>query len=348
MEKIKKWVLPSTKNNHHPHVLRPLGLSVVLGLILFSNLGYNYTTARQMQVLGYATSISANEVINLSNQQRAANGISALTYSGQLAQAAYVKAQDMFAKDYWSHYNPEGQGPAYFIASSGYNYSTGGENLAKDFNTSAGVVNAWMNSAGHRANILQGAYVHTGVAVVNGNFQGADTTLVVAMYGAPQATPPPPAPAPVAPTPAPAAPKPPAPSSSQTQATTQPAESTTPTPEATDQSQLAETSPAEDNKTAAASGSAKDTSPPIDTGGQVNGATSESIIMRENLNWAQNSTLVVLSSLLLIGVLKHTLVWRTNRRGWRHIWFRAHPAAQYALILVAIVSTVASSAGAIL
>lgn len=340
MEKIKKWVLPSTKNNHHPHVLRPLGLSVVLGLVLFSNLSYNYTTAKEMQVLGYATSISANEVISLSNQQRASNGIGALTYNGQLAQAAYAKAQDMFTKDYWSHYNPEGQGPAYFIASSGYNYSTGGENLAKDFNTSAGVVNAWMNSAGHRANILKAAYVHTGVAVVDGNFQGTDTTLVVAMYGAPQAAPAP-APAtsqptaPVTPKAAPVAPAPtPAPvtePATQDIPAAQPSEAAAPSSQ-----QKTDSKPASDKVL-----------PEIATG-QVNGATSQSMIMRENLNWAQHSTLVIFSALLLIGVLKHTIVWRTNRRGWRHIWFRAHPAAQYALILVAIVSTLASSAGAIL
>jgi uncharacterized protein YkwD len=338
MEKIKKWVLPNRKNNHHPHLLRPLGLSLVLALVLVSNIAYNYTTAREMQVLGYATSISSSEIINLSNQERAGSGLGALTYNAQLTQAAQAKAQDMFAQDYWSHYNPQGNGPAYFMSNAGYSYSAGGENLAKDFNTSAGVVNAWMNSAGHRANILKGSYIHTGVAVVNGNFQGTSTTIVVAMYGTPTSAPAP-APAattkPAAPAPAPAT-SPQPESSSSTQTSTPPVATKPPAQKPSPESTKNKSEPKSANETV---------SPAND---QIKGAMSESVTIREKLNWAQNSTMVILSTLLLITALKHTLVWRTNRRGWRHIWFRAHPAAQYTLIIVAIVSTLSSSVGAIL
>jgi uncharacterized protein YkwD len=339
MEKTKKWLLPNRKNNHHPHILRPIGLGLVLLLVVLSNLSYNYTSAREVRVLGYATSISANEVISLSNQQRASNGLGALTYNSQLAQAAHAKAQDMFAQNYWSHYNPQGQGPAYFISNAGYSYSIAGENLAKDFNTSSGVVNAWMNSTGHRANILHSSYVHTGVAVVNGILQGSETTIVVAMYGAP-ASQPAPAPTQTQPKSAPPAPAP-TPTPSQPAPATQPPAATAPSP----------TPPANEQPTEqVATDKAQSSAVPVseENSGQVNAAATEAVLMRENINWAQQSTLVILSTLLLISVLKHTLVWRTNRRGWRHIWFRAHPAAQYALILVAIVSTFASSAGAIL
>lgn len=345
MKKIKQWLIPNRKNNHHPYILRPVGLGLVLLLITVSNLGYNYSAAQEVKVLGYATSISANEVINLSNQHRAANGLGSLAYNAQLTQAAQTKAQDMFAQDYWSHYNPQGQGPSYFISNAGYSYSAAGENLAKDFNTSSGVVNAWMNSSGHRANILGGSYVHTGVAVVDGNFQGTDTTIVVAMYATPASAP---APAPNATA------QPPAPASTPPPSTNKPAQaqespsSQSNTPTADTQPSIQEQSPAVSQNTPSQTElkSISDNAP-VATG-QVNGASQESLNMRENLNWAQNSTLVILSTLLLIGVLKHTLVWRTERRGWRHIWFRAHPAAQYGLILVAIISTLASSAGAIL
>ena len=299
-----------------------------------------------MKVLGYATSISANEVISLSNQQRANNGLGSLVYNAQLSQAAQAKAQDMLAKNYWSHYNAQGQGPAYFVSNAGYSYSIAGENLAKDFSTSNGVVNAWMNSAGHRANILNSSYIHTGVAVVNGTLQGTETTLVVAMYGAP-ASQPAPTPAPVAQAPS----KPPAPTPAPVEAQQKPVQpetstTPTPTPPVTDTSSSAQAAAKPSSTTAELPKSVDSSSQ--SNGGQVHAASTQTTTMKEELNWAQNSTMVILSTLLLITILKHTLVWRTNRRGWRHIWFRAHPAAQYALLLVAIVSTVVSSRGAIL
>jgi hypothetical protein len=336
MKKIKKWLLPGRHNNHHPYILRPLGLGLVLLLITLTNLSYNYSSARQIQVLGYATNISASEVIGLTNQQRANNGLGALSYDAQLTQAAQAKADDMFAQNYWSHYNPQGQGPAYFIANAGYSYSTAGENLAKDFNSSSGVVNAWMNSAGHRANIVNGSYVHTGVAVVNGILQGAETTLVVAMYGAPTA-----APAPAAGPAQPAATSAPTPAATTTQVAADTPAPTEPTPSPAEQPQT------EQQKPLNAPATTTQEPPPAESSGEVQAASAQAIRMREELNWAQGASLVLLSTLLLINIMKHTVVWRTSHRGWRHIWFRAHPAAQYALLAVAIISTLTSSAGVI-
>jgi uncharacterized protein YkwD len=340
--KIKKYILPSRANNYHPHSIRPIGLAIVVALIASFNLTYNMASAHRTQVLGYATNISASEVISLTNQQRANNGLGALAYNAQLTQAAQAKAQDMLAKNYWSHYSPEGNGPAYFISASGYSYSTAGENLAKDFNTSSGVVNAWMGSTGHRANILNGNFIHTGVAVVNGTLQGSETTLVVAMYAAPNT--PTPAPAPTsAPTPPPPQPvQNPAPGSTTAEVQSQ--------EQATESEALPTTTDSESdkqNEQTAPTGTTAAPPPPTDQiAGQVQSAET-SIIAREQLNWAQQVSLVLLSTVLLINVLKHTIVWRTNRRGWRDIWFRSHPAVQYALILVAVVSILGSSAGAI-
>lgn len=340
--KLKKWVFPSIINNHHPLALRPLGLSLVLALIVIFHIGYNLAAARELRVLGYATNISASEVMSLTNQQRANNGLGALAYNAQLEQAARSKAQDMFAQNYWSHYNPQGNGPAYFISAAGYSYSTAGENLAKDFNTSSGVVTAWMNSAGHRANILNGSFVHTGVAVMNGTLQGSETTLVVAMYAAPNTPPPAPTSAPPpATTPAPTPAKVP-PGSVQSQNAPAAEKNETPIAEhPSEPEQEAAQEPAAPSTT-----STNNTPPSEQPPGQVQ-AAEVSIVTREDLNWAQQASLLLLSTILLINVLKHTIVWRTSRRGWRHIWFRAHPAVQYALIIVAIVSTLSSSVGVI-
>lgn len=359
MKKIKQWIIPHKANHYHPHSLRPVALFVLIGVLVSVNTAYNITAAKTFQVLGYATSISAAEVIALSNQQRAANGLAALRTNSQLNQAATAKAQHMFANDYWAHFAPDGTPPWYFITASGYSYSTAGENLAKDFNTSAGVVNGWMASSGHRANILNTSFQDTGVAVVNGVLLGAETTLVVAMYAAPKSAPapaptpapivaqsPPPAPAP-APTPAPAPAPKPAPAPAPQAVAPTPAE--TPTEqEAQPQQEPQETTVADTDITA---------DKPVQLPVQVSAGdeldsqsllgVSQSLRVQEPLNWAQNVTIFLLSVLLLVNVLKHTVVWRTNRRGWRHIWLRSHPAAQYGLILVAIIANIVSSAGVI-
>jgi uncharacterized protein YkwD len=341
--KIKKWLLPGRHNNYHPHLLRPLGLSLVVAALLGINILQNVTAAHTFQVLGYATDINATDVISISNQYRIDNGIASLKYNSKLAQAAQAKAHDMFADDYWAHYAPDGTSPWSFITGAGYAYTTAGENLAKDFSTSSGVVNGWMNSSGHRANILNESFVDTGVAVVNGNLQGSDTTLVVAFYAAPKPS--------SSPTPAPTKPK------STTRSTTQttaPAKTTStpvepeakkepnPTPKPT----VTDTKPVTDSKAKPAVDGSKPVTEPASVA-QAKVIETRAVSMKEKRTWSQNATLFILTVLLLVSILKHTTVWRSKRTSWRHIWLRAHPAAQYALLIVAIVATLSSSVGVI-
>lgn len=343
--RLKHIFLPTKQNHYHPHAIRWTGLSIVLLMIIGANTVYNWQTAHTMRVLGYATAISSYEIVNLTNQQRSSNGLAALNTDPQLTQAAQAKAADMFAKDYWAHVSPTGEQPWDFITAAGYDYETAGENLAKDFNTSAGVVNAWMNSPEHRANILNGTYKDVGVAVMNGTLQGSETTLVVAMYAS-RTTPPAPAPAATQTTTPTVASKPtPAP-----QASTSAEETVTPaaTP-VTSPSQPAPISTSEPTPTAQKP-SAK---PTVAARNQTASKTVQTlsntrpVTAREQLNWAQQVTVFMLSVILLINVFKHTVVWRTQRRGWRHIWLRAHPAAQYGLLFVSILVMLASAHGVI-
>lgn len=130
------------------------------------------------------------------NQIRESNGLGDLTLNAELSKAAQAKAQDMFAKNYWAHFAPDGStSPWGFIKGAGYNYLYAGENLAKGFTDSNGVINAWMNSQSHRDNILNPKYKDIGFAISEGNLLGEDTVLVVQMFGArefAQASPPPP------------------------------------------------------------------------------------------------------------------------------------------------------------
>lgn len=134
-------------------------------------------------VLGYASDIHTDELLSETNNIRSQNGLGALKINSALSQAAYNKAQSMFEEDYWAHVSPSGKEPWDFILKEGYDYSYAGENLAKNFNGSEEVVVAWYNSPSHRENLLNPNYEEIGFAVVNGNLEGYDTTLVVQMFG---------------------------------------------------------------------------------------------------------------------------------------------------------------------
>jgi uncharacterized protein YkwD len=158
----------------------PIVFVVVCGLAVNSLLSQQHKS-----VLGYATDMSIQSLLDDTNAQRANNGEGPLTINADLDQAAQTKANDMAAQDYWSHDTPEGQTPWSFIIAAGYDYQTAGENLAYGFDTSADVLTGWMNSPEHRANILNTTYHDVGFGIVNiANYQDSGPeTLVDAMYG---------------------------------------------------------------------------------------------------------------------------------------------------------------------
>jgi uncharacterized protein YkwD len=127
--------------------------------------------------------ITHQGIVSLTNQDRLGAGDSLLIEDSQLDTAAMAKARDMVANNYFDHYSPQGATPWDFILSSGYDYQLAGENLAMDFATSHGVNNAWLNSPTHRKNILNPEYNNIGVAVLEGQINGHETTLVVQMFG---------------------------------------------------------------------------------------------------------------------------------------------------------------------
>lgn len=147
-----------------------------------------------------ADALGAATLIALTNTQRSAAGLAPLNYDGRLASSAFAKAQDMLAKGYWSHTSPDGRSAWHFVSQAGYSYVAVGENLAKGFSSDTAVISGWMASSGHRANILNPAFKDIGIGIVSGVFDGEQTTIVVAHYGATTAAPAPkPAPEPVTP-----------------------------------------------------------------------------------------------------------------------------------------------------
>ena len=111
------------------------------------------------------------EVVRLVNQRRAEHGLKPLIQDWQLSRVARYKSQDMKDLGYFSHTSPTYGSPFQMMKNFGISYRTAGENIAKGYASPEAVVNAWMNSPGHRANILNSTYTHIGVGYVpSGNY----------------------------------------------------------------------------------------------------------------------------------------------------------------------------------
>lgn len=175
--------LPHHSNNHRPKVLQIDALLVYVLLFLLFNLAVRSLHRSYPEVLGFATDINVEVLLVDTNAKRQAAGLPPLSLNTRLSAAAAKKAQDMFAHNYWAHTSPQGRTPWDFVLGEGYKYSLAGENLAKNFSDSRGVVEAWMASLTHRENILKSSYQDIGFAVVNGVLNGEETTLVVQMFG---------------------------------------------------------------------------------------------------------------------------------------------------------------------
>ena len=111
------------------------------------------------------------EVFNLINEQRTKNGLSALKIDSEVQNVARIKAQDMVNNNYFSHTSPTYGSPFDMLNSFKVSYKTAGENIAGNSSNSSAVT-AWMNSSGHKANILNSSFNYTGIGVVKGSKYG--------------------------------------------------------------------------------------------------------------------------------------------------------------------------------
>lgn len=168
----------------HKTYLPYLPLAIAMCLSIFLG-GFQGATSG---VLAYATNTSVSGLLQATNSRRANNGQQSLALNQQLINAAQAKANDMVARDYWSHNTPDGQEPWIFFEEAGYAYTKAGENLAYGFPDSNETVTGWMNSPTHRDNMLDPAFTEVGFGFTNGPdyIDHGNQTVVVAMYGKPQ------------------------------------------------------------------------------------------------------------------------------------------------------------------
>lgn len=180
---IHHFFIPHISNNFRAKLLHQQTLSIfILGLFLGGFL-LSYFSSAFPAVLGQAIDISVEKLIQFTNTKRIENAQNPLKLNDKLSYAASLKANDMFANDYWAHNSPSGKTPWVFIKDSGYTYVYAGENLARGFSSADEVVEAWMASSTHRGNLLSQDYEDIGFAVKKGKLKGEETVLIVQMFG---------------------------------------------------------------------------------------------------------------------------------------------------------------------
>lgn len=126
-------------------------------------------------------------IVDLTNDERDGGSLGTLHRNETLDRAAQMKAEDMARHGYFAHYSPDGVSPWHWFNQVSYNYVHAGENLAVHFTDSENVVEAWMESPTHRANIMNGNYTEIGVGTARGEYKGVPTVFVVQLFGTPNA-----------------------------------------------------------------------------------------------------------------------------------------------------------------
>lgn len=182
---LKDHVIPHARNHYQPHLLHHRTLAVFSVLLLtikvFSFAALEFTPSETVT----ASAITQSSVLELTNKARAASAVGQVSYSSILERAAQAKADDMVARQYFAHNTPDGKTPWTFFEAVGYKYLTAGENLAVHFNDVEPLQDAWMNSPGHKANILNSSFKEMGVGIARGTFEGHDSIFVVEEFGNP-------------------------------------------------------------------------------------------------------------------------------------------------------------------
>ena len=139
-----------------------------------------------LAVTANAAEITRDSVISAMNTYRAEQGLPPLRSDDRLVAAAEDRMRDMEEMEYWAHVSPDGRSPFGWLKLRGYLFEYAGENLAAGFETAELLVSSWMESKGHRENILSPMYKDCGIAVIEGSTRGRATgKSVVVLFGRP-------------------------------------------------------------------------------------------------------------------------------------------------------------------
>lgn len=182
---FRKYFIAHEENDHHPHIFRAKAVLVFFACLFAIEGSLFLYAGRSVQTDSQKAAVIAQALVSYTNDARASENLAPLVRNSLLDLAAQKKAEDMIAKGYFAHFAPDGTSPWHWIDAVGYEYASAGENLAIDFFDSKDVVGAWMNSPGHRKNIMKQKYAEIGMAVADGTFENRHTTFVVQFFATP-------------------------------------------------------------------------------------------------------------------------------------------------------------------
>lgn len=185
---MKKWfhfLVSNKQNNYSPTLLQKTAMIGMACLVILSFAMSSFHTLLWQYSDWLVGTILPAVVTDLTNVERQSYSAPVLTRSTLLDEAARMKAEHMAAESYFSHYSPGGISPWFWFERVGYVYAHAGENLAVHFSDSASVVDAWMKSPTHKANIVNAKYSEIGIGVARGRYEGFDTVFVVQLFGTP-------------------------------------------------------------------------------------------------------------------------------------------------------------------
>lgn len=176
------YFIPSECNGHRPKILHTrslLAISIFVLILKLSMTGYLFFIYPQKADM---SEIVLNQIVEYINQDRSGQEIGILNLNSTLSKFALQKANDMIAKDYFSHNSPDGKRPWDWIDRGEYKYLYVGENLAMNFTTAKSVHQALMKSPSHKKNIMNERYSDIGLAVVSGSINGKNTNVLVEFF----------------------------------------------------------------------------------------------------------------------------------------------------------------------
>ena len=187
--RLKDLFIPYAGNDYKPQALNPRrvffhALSAILIKVLV--IGFVITIPISAWLTPDVLLEQAKKIIALTNKIRQSAGVSLLVENSLLTQAAYNKAEDMILNQYFAHIGPDKKTVSDWLAGVNYKYAVAGENLAMGFSGAEEVVNGWVKSQTHYANIIDPDFSETGVGLSSGLYENYDTTLVAQFFGSSQ------------------------------------------------------------------------------------------------------------------------------------------------------------------
>ncbi len=184
---LQKHVIPHQGNDFQPTILQKAAMGAMLGLVVVSFVAASAQSLLWTNFEWMVSAVLPAVIVEETNSERTSGSARTLRRNELLDRAATLKAEHMAQNGYFAHYSPDGVSPWHWFNQAGYAFVHAGENLAVHFSDSEEIVDAWMQSPSHRANIMNAQFSEIGIGVARGEFEGSETIFVVQLFGTPAA-----------------------------------------------------------------------------------------------------------------------------------------------------------------